>query len=127
MMKTRKTTRSEPVPGVARGRILEPEVMDEAGEVAAYLDGVATAYLDRMDDTFVAAALGSLRGAGKRSRSGTRRPRTPHPMHALDIGTGTGSLPVKLALRMPDLHVVGVDRSRNMLSQARARAWLSML
>ena len=107
------------VPGIARGRILEPEVMDEAAEVKAYLGGVATAYLDRMDDTFIAAALCGLPRLPKLSRP----PRLPaQPLRALDVGTGTGSLPVKLAQRMPGLRVVGVDRSRGMLSQARARA-----
>ena len=55
------------VPGLARGRILEMEVMDEANEVKAYLDGVATAHLDRMDDTFVAAALRKLAGRYERA------------------------------------------------------------
>ncbi len=95
------------LPGLARGRVLEPEVMDDAGEVEAYLDGVATVHLDRMDDTFVTAALGKLRGRG--------------PWRALDLGTGTGAIPVKMVLRRPGLTMVGLDRSAAMLLAARRR------
>jgi len=102
------------VPGLARGRILEMEVMDEANEVKAYLDGVATAHLDRMDDTFVAAALRKLAAW----RAGRSRPAP----RALDIGTGTGALPVKMALKHPGVVVTGVDMSRHMLASARERA-----
>ena len=72
------------LPGIAGGRVLETEVMDEAGEVAAYLDGVATAHLDRMDDTFVASALAKL--PARRTR-------------VLDLGTGTGAIPAARLLR----------------------------
>src|SRR5262245_47266340 len=95
------------LPGIAGGRVLEIEVMDEESEVAAYLDGVATAHLDRMDDTFVTRALAKL---------SKRRPRV------LDLGTGTGAIPVKMAQRRDDLIIVGVDRAGNMLKQARLRA-----
>jgi len=97
------------VPGLSRGRVLEVEVMDDAVEVKAYLDGVATAHLDRMDDTFVAAAL---RGLARRQRS---------PL-ALDVGTGTGALPVKMALARPGLKVIGLDMAAPMLAEARRRA-----
>ena len=63
-------------------RVLESEVMDESGSVEAYLDGVATAHLDRLDDTFVRAALRSV----------------PPGARVLDIGTGTAAIPVKIAL-----------------------------
>src|SRR6266850_5677777 len=115
-----KTPTSDSVPGIERGRILEPEVMDEAATVKAYLGGVATAYLDRLDDTFIAAAIGKLAKLSRLPRPRRHRIST-RPVRALDVGTGTGSLPVKLAQRMPGLRVVGVDRSRGMLSQARAR------
>jgi len=95
------------LPGIAGGRVLEIEVMDEEDDVAAYLDGVATAHLDRMDDTFVESAL---------RRLGARRPRV------LDIGTGTGAIPVKMAKLRDDLTIVGVDMAPNMLEQARLRA-----
>lgn len=100
-------------PGLSRGRILEPEVMNEASEVKAYLHGVATAHLDRMDDTFVAAALAKLKD---------RRPGRSARALALDVGTGTGALPVKMALRAPELAIVGVDRARGMVKEARIRA-----
>lgn len=96
------------IPGVRRGRVLEPEVMDEAGEVAAYLDGVATAHLDRLDDTFVRSSLAKI--------AGIRNPL------AIDVGTGTGAIPVKMAIARPDLRIVGVDRSGTMLGEARGRA-----
>ena len=95
------------LPGIAGGRVLEIEVMDEEDEVAAYLDGVATAHLDRMDDTFVARVLSKLT---------RRRPKV------LDLGTGTGAIPVKMARHREDLIIVGVDRAANMLKQARMRA-----
>ncbi len=84
--------------------------MEDASEVEAYLDGVATDHLDRMDDTFVMAAIGKLPA------------RTPSPLRALDIGTGTGSIPVKMVTRRPGLSAVGVDRSRNMLEKGRTLA-----
>lgn len=89
------------------GRILEPEVMDDECEVEAYLDGVATRHLERLDRSFTRAvlALNPLRGA-----------------RILDVGTGTGAIPVHLAAARPDLRIVGVDLSRPMLARARRRA-----
>jgi len=86
-------------------RVLESEVMDESGSVGAYLDGVATAHLDRLDDTFVRSALRSV----------------PRRARVLDIGTGTAAIPVKLALRRDDVTVVGIDLSDAMLDAARER------
>ena len=94
------------MPRFVKGRVLEPEVMGGDEEVAAYAGGVATAHLDRMDDSFVRAAL-RLAGPGAR---------------ILDVGTGTGSLPVKMALKRPDAALVGVDLSDAMLRAARERA-----
>lgn len=99
-------TRHPALPRYASVRVLEPEVMDDEQEVEAYLDGVATAHLDRMDDSFVRCAV-------RQARPGAR---------VLDVGTGTGSLPVKIALARPDTRVVGVDLSSAMLRRARARA-----
>jgi len=100
-----------PFPGQTSGRILEPEVMDEEEEVGAYLDGVATAHLDRLNATFVASALDKL----------PARTRAPLSL-VLDVGTGTGDIPVKLAMASSALQIRGVDRSAAMLDKARALA-----
>jgi ubiquinone/menaquinone biosynthesis C-methylase UbiE len=92
-------------PRYAHRRILEAEVMDETKAVDAYLDAVAMAHLDRLDDTFVRAAL-------RRARRGAR---------VLDIGTGTAAIPVKMALKRPDLVLTGIDLSPTMLAAARER------
>jgi len=98
------------LPGIAHGRILEPEVMDDDAEVEAYLDGVATAHLNRMDDHFIAQVLRLL----------PERPR--QTFRVLDVGTGTGAIPLKIAGIRKDLRVVGIDRSAAMLARARASA-----
>ncbi len=87
-------------------RLPEPEVMDDSDEVEAYASAAAQAYLDKIDDTFVEHALRLVRG---RDRG-----------RALDIGTGPGQIVWKLARRLPGWHFLGVDRSANMLRQARA-------
>ncbi len=87
-------------------RIPEPEVMAEADEVEAYASAAAQAYLARIDDTFVEHVL----------RLGVERGR------ALDIGTGPGQLPLKIARCLPALAFVGIDRSHAMLARARKQA-----
>lgn len=87
-------------------RVAEPEVMDESDEVEAYASATAQAYLDRIDDTFAAHAL----------RLGVRRGR------ALDVGTGPGQIPLKIARQVKDLEFLGVDRSEAMLAEARRGA-----
>lgn len=89
------------------GRVLEPEVMESDLEVEAYLDGVATRHLDRLDGTYIDAVL------ALKPRQGAR---------VLDVGTGTGAIPVRLADARPDLRIVGVDLSAAMLVRARRRA-----
>ncbi len=89
------------------GRVLEPEVMDSDLEVEAYLDGVATRPLDRLDGTYIDAVLALKPQQGAR---------------VLDVGTGTGAIPVRLAAARPDLRIVGVDLSAAMLVRARRRA-----
>jgi ubiquinone/menaquinone biosynthesis C-methylase UbiE len=78
--------------------------MDEPTEVLAYLGGVASSHLDRMDDTFVRAAMRHARASSR----------------VLDIGTGTGSVPLKMAARRPDLSIVGIDLSDEMIRVARS-------
>ncbi|MDA2914997.1 class I SAM-dependent methyltransferase, partial [Acidobacteriia bacterium AH_259_A11_L15] len=64
------------------------------------------AYLDRLDNTFVAHVLhlGAHRG------------------RALDLGTGPGQIPLKLARRLPLMEFLGLDRSEKMLEEARRQA-----
>lgn len=91
-------------------RVPEPEVMDDSGEVEAYSSAAAEAYLDKIDDTFVAHAERLL---GRRS--------APHEAgRALDIGCGPGQIVLKLARRLPGWHFAGLDRSANMVRQALA-------
>jgi len=78
-------------------RVLEPEVMDTKEEAEAY---------DAMDhsganDAFV-ARLFELGGHGK----------------VLDIGCGPGHIALQLVTQNPELEVVGVDLSENMLKIA---------
>ena len=80
--------------------------MDDAAEVEAYASAAAQEYLDRIDDTFVAHAL-RLGLCGGR---------------VLDLGTGPGQIPIKIAKRLPGVEIVGIDRSRNMIRQAREQA-----
>lgn len=48
--------------------------------------------------------------------------RLPTDATVVDVGTGPGRLPVALVTRRPDLHVIGVDPSADMLARARRRA-----
>ena len=79
-------------------RILEPEVMDTREEAEAY---------DTMDhaevnDSFVERIieLGACEG------------------NFLDLGTGTADIPILLAQRLPDIEIVAIDLSVNMLKLA---------
>jgi len=87
-------------------RIPEPEVMDDSAEVEAYSSAAAQAYLEAIDDTFVAHAL-RLLGGRERGR-------------AIDIGSGPGQIVIKLARRLTLWKFVGVDRSPGMIAQANA-------
>lgn len=80
----------------------EPEVMNDACEVEAYASAAAQAYLEAIDNTLVEQVLALEIQAGI----------------ALDVGTGPGSIPLKLARRRPDLHWVGIDKSQAMLRAA---------
>ena len=87
-------------------RVPEAEVMSEAEGVSAYASAAAQAYLDALDDTFVEQVLGFGLDSGL----------------ALDVGTGPGRIPLKIARRNPKLRVVGVDRSEAMIQAARNAA-----
>ena len=87
-------------------RIPEPEVMGEAEEVSAYVSAADQDYLDGLDDTFVDQVLEIGLGSGL----------------VLDLGTGPGGIPLKVARRNPQLRVVGLDRSLAMIRTARQQA-----
>lgn len=87
-------------------RVPEPEAMEEEGEVEAYASAAGQAYLDDLDGTFVEHALSLGVRSGK----------------ALDIGTGPGQIPLKLARKLPDLQILGTDRSEAMLEEANRQA-----
>ncbi len=87
-------------------RVPEPEAMDEAAEVDAYASAAAQAYLDQVDNTFVAHVVRLQVDRGR----------------ALDIGTGPGQIPLKLARRLPMMEFIGIDRSQAMLEEARRQA-----
>ncbi len=80
--------------------------MGDAEEVEAYASAAAQAYLDAVDNTLVEQVLsfGPLEG------------------WLLDVGTGPGGIPLKIARRAPKLRVVGVDRSLRMVDQANRAA-----
>ncbi len=80
--------------------------MSDAEEVDAYASAAAQAYLDSIDDTLVEQVLSVGRGSG----------------WLLDIGTGPGGIPLKIACRRPNLQGVGIDRSLNMIRAARRAA-----
>jgi SAM-dependent methyltransferase len=102
-------------------RVPEPEVMDDAGEVESYNSGAATRHLDRIDSTFVEHLLRLLPTIHPASVH-TPASSTSVPAWALDVGTGPGQIPVKILSRLPNLRFIGLDRSPNMLAQARNNA-----
>lgn len=89
-----------------RVRIPEPEVIDRKEEIAAYISSTTQSYLERIDQTFVeqALSLGILEG------------------NALDVGTGPGQIPIKLAAKAPGLYLTGVDLSSSMIARAKKTA-----
>jgi ubiquinone/menaquinone biosynthesis C-methylase UbiE len=91
---------------LALERTPEPEVMGDAEEVEAYATAAAQAYLDAVDNTLVEQVLGF----------------GPLEGWLLDVGTGPGAIPLKIARRSPKLRVVGVDRSLRMVREAERAA-----
>ena len=77
--------------------------MESNEEAEAYSSAAAQTHLDLLDNSFVnhVVSLGV--------RSGV----------ALDVGTGPGQIPIKLALKLPQLEIVGIDLSKAMLTKAR--------
>jgi len=85
-------------------RVPEPEVMDDLSEVRVYSSAAAETYLSKIDDSFVEHALHLVGAAAGR---------------ALDIGCGPGQILVKLAARLADWKLIGIDRSLTMIGRAR--------
>lgn len=82
-------------------RVPEPEVMQTQEEALGYEETTSNAYLDRIDNQFVAHVL-SMGIVGT----------------ILDLGTGPGQIPIKLAKREPRIKVIGIDLSTAMLKIA---------
>ena len=82
-------------------RRLEPEVMDEAGEADAYMGAAGEAHLARLDAWWIerVVAFGPRREA-----------------RVLDVGTGGGQIPAKVARRRPGWRIWAVDRAGAMLA-----------
>jgi SAM-dependent methyltransferase len=94
-------------------RVPEPESMEEAGEVESYSSAAAARHLNAIDNTFVEHLLrivGPMPEAAAAARWG------------LDIGTGPAQIPIKILGRIPNLRIIGIDRSPTMLAQARRNA-----
>ena len=83
-------------------RVPEPEIMAAEEEAEAYASATALRHLEALDDSFVdqALQLGVERGM------------------VLDLGTGPGQIPIKLAVRNPSLIIHAIDLSDAMLRRA---------
>lgn len=86
-------------------RVLEPEIMLEAAEVAAY-DELARKYLHVLHRGFVETVINH----------------SPLTGRFLEVGTGTGWISVDIAAHLPDVRIVAGDLSWNMLGVARENA-----
>lgn len=85
-------------------RRLEPEVMDGGDEAEAYMGAAAQAHLARLDAAWVERVVAyGPRGAAA----------------VLDVGTGGGQIPARIARRRPDWRIWGVDRAGSMLAAGR--------
>ena len=106
--------------------------MSDAGEVKAYASAAGQSYLDSIDNTLVQQVLEIGRQSGVlRASRGSRGlgrvedepiDRTAARSTLLDVGSGPGGIPLKIARCCPELTVVGVDRSMNMIVAARRSA-----
>lgn len=90
-------------------RVPEPEVMAEEDEAEAYASAAAAAYLDKLDNAFVEFVI-------------KRFARQMELRSLLDVGTGPGQIPVKIARRLPAVEITGVDLSEAMVRRARQAA-----
>src|SRR5512146_1193084 len=88
----------------------EPAVMSDEEAVSAYDSAAGQKHLDAIDNTLVEQVL-SLEPDGQALTGAL-----------VDFGCGSGRITLKIAVRCPELRVVGVDRSRAMLRFARRAA-----
>jgi SAM-dependent methyltransferase len=85
-------------------RRLESELMDEAGEAEAYMGAAAEAHLARLDAGWIERVLAfGPRGAAR----------------VLDVGTGGGQIPARIARRRPEWRIWALDRAGSMLAAGR--------
>ncbi|HEY0195006.1 MAG TPA: class I SAM-dependent methyltransferase [Kofleriaceae bacterium] len=82
--------------------MLEPEVMDTEDDALEY-DAIPN---DDVNEAFTDELLGAHAA----------------PVHAVDLGTGPGHIPILLARRHGTVRITGLDLSSNMLKLARIRA-----
>lgn len=85
-------------------RTPEPELMDEAEQVAAY----AGADFEASHGAIVDALVGRL-------------PDFPSDGHVLDIGCGPGDISIRVARCFPGVQVIGIDGAEAMLAPGRER------
>ncbi len=83
-------------------RILEPESMDSLEEAIPYDALVSDKQGDILDECFALSILNMGVPEGK----------------ILDIGTGTGRIPIKIAKKCPQYLITAIDLSNNMLKVA---------
>ena len=83
-------------------RIPEPEIMSGEDEAEAYASATTLKHLEALDDSFVARALTLGVATGV----------------VLDVGTGPGQIPIKLALSNPAFIIHAIDLSDVMLRRA---------
>jgi ubiquinone/menaquinone biosynthesis C-methylase UbiE len=88
-------------------RIPEPEAMDTYEEAVEY-DSMDHAEVNRVFVTDL-LATGAIKG------------------DVLDLGTGTGQIPIELCQRTEDVRVMGIDLAASMLDQARINVELETL
>jgi ubiquinone/menaquinone biosynthesis C-methylase UbiE len=93
-------------------RVLEPELMDTDQDAREY---------DAMDHAAVNAAFATDFMEAVTDWSPKRPVQSDESslLTVLDLGAGTGQIPIELCRRMPDIRVVAVDAAASMLAVAR--------
>lgn len=87
-------------------RALEPEIMDEVTEVKEFAGIIDNTKLGLIEDCFAVSAVNLCRETGR----------------VIDLGTGAGSIPIKIAQLNPNLEIIALDLSEPMLELAYERA-----